>query len=940
MPLSWNEIRLQASVFVKEWEERAANAKEEADAQDFQTDFLKVFGVTRRQVAFFEHRVNMGGEKTQGTLVASALATSASAAWRRGYIDLFWKGRIMIEMKSPGKDRRKAYEQAKEYAEHLPPKDIPAGILISDFLAFDYYDLEKGGEPETFALQDLPQKVEMFGFLAGYKDVVFDAVSPVDIQAAEHMGELYDTLKDNGYEGHELEMYLVRLLFCLFADDSGVFDEKNLFFSYIENRTHKDGSDLAMHIGLIFDTLNIPSDKRLKNIDETLNKFPYVNGGLFEERLAIASFDSVMRKTLLKCCTLDWSQIKPEIFGAMFQSVKDKEKRRALGEHYTSEANILKVIRPLFLDELWDEYEKIKKISHALKQQRLLEFHTKLQGLKFLDPACGCGNFLIVTYRELRMLEIEVLSEYLKSQQVIDIELYVRVNVDQFYGIEIIEFPARIAQTALWLMDHLMNTKASERFGKYIARIPLTASPSIIIANALTTDWENIVPKHELSYILGNPPFVGKKEQSILQKADVQNVFNDLKGSGILDYVACWYKKAAQYIQSTKAEVAFVSTNSICQGEHIPVLWPQLINNYNIKINFAHQTFKWSNEAKGNAAVHCVIIGFGLNDRKIKKLYNYINVAPPPVESIVTQINPYLVDSETIFILSRKKPICDVPEMVFGNMPNDGGNLLLTKEEKDEAEKNDAKIKNYIRLFVGADEFLYNIPRYCIWLHGVPLDNYSSIIFIKNRLKEVKKHREKSTREATNKLSLSPSVFGEIRQPKSKYLLIPRVTSERRHYIPIGFMEKDVIAGDRNLIIPNASLYDFGILTSSIHNAWTRRVCGRLEMRPTYSASIVYNNFPWPKPTDKQKYNIERFAQEILDARAKFPKSSLADLYDPLTMPPELLKAHQKLDKAVEAAYGKSFETDADRVAHLFNLYQKMTEGLFAAGAKKKKKAK
>ena len=775
------------------------------------------------------------------------------------------------------------------------------------------------------------------------KDLFSETISLSDIQAAEHMGELHDALKENGYTGHELEMYLVRLLFCLFADDSGIFDEKKLFFKYIKDRTNVDGSDLAMHLGQIFDTLNKPAENRLKHIDETLNKFPYVNGKIFEERLETvwgqtAVCPQVMRKTLLKCCTLDWSKIKPEIFGAMFQSVKDKEKRRALGEHYTSETNILKVIKPLFLDALWEEFEKIRSFSITFRKQRLLEFHTKLQCLKFLDPACGCGNFLVVSYRELRLLEIEVLSEYLHFEKLLDIELMCRVNVDQFYGIEILEFPARIAQTALWLMDHLINMKASERFGRYITRIPITVSPSIVIANAFSIDWEEVIPKQELSYILGNPPFVGKKEQSNLQKADVQIVFNELKGSGILDYVTCWYKKAAQYIQGTKIEVAYVSTNSICQGEQVPVLWPQLINNFNIKINFAHQTFKWSNEAKGKAAVHCVIIGFGLKSRKIKKLYNYINVVSTPVESIVTQINPYLVDSETIFILSRKKPLCDVSEMVFGNMPNDGGNLLLTREEKDEAVKKDPNIKNYIRLFMGADEFLYNIPRYCIWLHGVSPEKYSSIIFIRNRLKGVKEHREKSTREATNKLSSSPSVFGEIRQPKSDYLLIPRVTSERRQYIPIGFIKKDVIAGDRNLIIPNATLYDFGILTSSIHNAWTRRVCGRLEMRPTYSASIVYNNFPWPKPNSRQKMSIENNAKAVLDARARFPNSSLANLYDPLTMPPELLKAHQKLDKAVEAAYGKTFETDAARVAHLFNLYQQMTEGLFAKEKRKGKK--
>ncbi|MDR2730689.1 MAG: hypothetical protein LBB81_07320, partial [Treponema sp.] len=631
MSLSWNEIRLRASTFVEEWKDKAPKAREEADAQDFQTDFLNIFGVSRRQVANFEHRVQIGGQTD---------SLGGTKGGHRGYIDLFWKGHFMIEMKTPGKDMVKAYRQAKEYAVNLPPADLPEGILISDFNNFDYYNLEKDNEVEHFTLQDLPQKVELFGYLAGYKDIKFQAVSAVDIKAAEHMGELHDALKENGYEGHELEMYLVRLLFCLFADDSGIYDEKKLFFKYIKERTNIDGSDLALHLGQIFDTLNKLKEKRYKNIDETLDKFPYINGSLFEERLDTAPFNSVMRNTLLKCCTLDWSQIKPEIFGAMFQSVKDKDKRRALGEHYTSETNILKVIKPLFLDALWEEFEKTRKLKSDIRVQRLLEFHTKLRKLKFLDPACGCGNFLVVSYRELRLLEIEVLSEYLQTQQVFDIELMIRVNVDQFYGIEIVEFPARIAQTALWLMDHLMNRKASEKFGKYIARIPLTASPTIVISNALPLDWETIVPKSELSYILGNPPFVGFKYANKAQKDDMQLVFGKICKTALLDYVCAWYKKAAEYIYGTEIEVAYVSTNSIVQGTQVGQLWGILINRYNVNINFAHKNFKWSNEAKGKAAVYCVIVGFSQVNRKKKLLIEYEDVSGNGIASQVEKINP------------------------------------------------------------------------------------------------------------------------------------------------------------------------------------------------------------------------------------------------------------------------------------------------------------
>jgi len=936
MPLSWNEIRLQASSFAEEWKDRAPTAKEEADAQDFQTDFLKVFGVSRRQVAHFEHRVDMTNE----TDVFGEKAKHSQNAGRRGYIDLFWKGRIMIEMKTPGKDRKKAYEQAKEYSEHLSPNDLPYGILISDFLTFDYYDFEKGGNPETFTLQELPQKVELFGFLAGYKDVKFEAISPVDIQAAEHMGELHDALKESGYTGHELEMYLVRLLFCLFADDSGIFDEKKLFFKYINDRTNVDGSDLALHLGQIFDTLNRPKENRLKHIDETLNKFPYVNGDLFAERLETAAFNSAMRKTLLKCCTLDWSQIKPEIFGAMFQSVKDKEMRRELGEHYTSEINILKIIRPLFLDDLWDEYEKILKLSFALKQQRLLLFHNKLQKLKFLDPACGCGNFLVVTYRELRKLEIEVLSEYLQSQQVIDVELLFRVNVNQFYGIEIVEFPARIAQAALWLMDHLMNMEASKKFGKYLTRIPLTTSPSIQIANALPLDWETLVPKTELSYILGNPPFVGKKEQSNKQKSDLLGVFRGQKGAGNLDYVTCWYKKAAEYIKDTNIEVGFVSTNSICQGEQVLVLWTNLINNHNIKINFAHQTFKWSNEARGKAAVHCVIVGFSLHNRKEKKIFLYTDVAGQPLETIATQINTYLVDGATVFIDARSDPICKVPKMAYGSMPIDDGHLILSQEEAKNFITNEPETEAMIRPYFGGEEFINEKKRFCLWLVDISPKMINKSLLVKERIERTRVFRETSKREATNLLAITPSLFGEIRQPKTDYLLIPKVSSENRLYIPIGFMKPENITNGSALIIPDAGMYEFGILTSAMHMAWMRYVCGRLEMRYQYSASLVYNNFPWPIPNGKQKNIIEEAAQVILETRSLFQDSTLAELYNPSSMPPKLVKAHQKLDKAVETAYGKTFNTDAERVTHLFNLYQEMTEGLFTEKLKKGKDRK
>lgn len=921
MPLSWNEIRTRAAGFVLEWQDKAPSAREEADAQTFQTDFLNIFGVSRRQVATFESRVKIGGQ---------ADLFGETSGGRRGYIDLFWKGRIMIEMKTPGKDLKKAYQQAKEYAENLPPADLPIGILICDFVTFEYYNLEENGEPVFFALQAMPKYVELFGYLAGYASIEFAEANPVDIEAAEHMGELHDALLQNGYSGHELEMYLVRLLFCLFADATGIFGKKNLFFDYVRQRTNVDGSDLALHLGLLFDTLNKPIAKRLKNLDEQLNLFPYVDGSLFEERLETAAFNSDMRRTLLKCCALDWGQIKPEIFGAMFQSVNDKAKRRSLGEHYTSETNILRLIRPLFLDSLKDEFEKIKAQAPGSRKHSLLLFHDKLCRLKFLDPACGCGNFLVVSYRELRLLEIEVIREILGLEMTLDIEFYIKVNVNQFYGIEIEEFPARIAQTALWLMDHLMNNKASAVFGKYIARIPLTASPSIIIDNALTIDWEAIVPKTELSYILGNPPFLGARIMESGQKADLVSVFNNMKNCNNLDYVTCWYKKAAQYMQGTAIEAAFVSTNSICQGEQVPILWPDLMQKHGVTINFAYQTFKWQNEARGMAAVYCVIIGFALKGRKEKELFHFAAVTGNPVKSLVKQINAYLIDAPPVFIDKKSAPICKAPEMIFGSMPNDGGYYLLTKEERKILIKENPGISKVIRPFMGADEFINNIPKYCIWLHGMSPEKYRSIKTVQERIKKVKAHRESSTRQATRKLAEFPAVFGEIRQPETGYLFIPRVSSERRRYIPIGFMSKKTIAGDTALVLPNAGYYEFGVLTSVMHMAWMSYVGGRLKSDYRYSASIVYNNFPWPSPTARQKEKVENEARTVLDIRSHYPDSSLADLYDPNTMPPELVKAHQKLDKAVEAAYGKTFTNNADRAAHLFYLYQTLTEGLIA----------
>ena len=911
MALSLNEIKLRAQAFVLNWKDKAVTAREEADAQTFENEFFAIFGVPRSKIAVFEQKVKLQDGSN-------------------GYIDLFWKGYILIEMKTPGKDRKKAFEQAKTYANALSNSDMPKGILICDFCNFDYYNLEKNAECTSFTLEDLPEYIGLFAFLAGYKDVEYKKQDAVNIEAAEKMGELHDTLKAIGYTGHHLELYLVRLLFCLFADDTDIFEHDH-FIKYILQRTNVDGSDLAMHIQKIFEVLNTPADRRLKTLDEQLSLFPYVNGGLFKETLPIADFTSAMREKLIQCCNLDWSKISPAIFGAMFQSVMNPDERHSLGAHYTSEENILKLIHPLFLDELWKEFDEYKKQVSGARIKNLNSFHTKIASLKFLDPACGCGNFLVLAYRELRLLELAIVEELENSgQQILDIDNFLRVTVNQFYGIEIEEFPAQIAQTALWLMDHQMNRLVSSRLGRYFIRIPIAASAKIIQGNALSLDWEQVVPKKELSYILGNPPFLGARVMSKEQSAEIACLFNGVKNAGNLDYVTGWYKKAADYIKDTTIRCAFVSTNSICQGQQVPILWPLLFSQ-GIHIDFAHQTFKWSNEARGNAAVYCIIVGFSLNKDSDKKLFLYEDIKGVPKEVPAKQINAYLMDAQNVFIDSRSKTIEErTKPLLFGSMPNDGGHLIIELNEYEDFVKQEPESQKYIKTFIGAEEFINNKKRYCLWLVNAEPKHLKQCPHILERIQKVREHRESSSREATRKLAQTPSLFGEIRQPETgNYLLIPSATSSERKYIPMGFLPSSVIASNLVLLVPNATLYEFGVLTSQMHMAWMRTVCGRLGNGYRYSAQIVYNNFPWPEASETQKEGIAQKAQAVLDARSQFPDSSLADLYDPDTMPPVLTKAHAALDAAVDKLYRKTaFPDDAARVAFLFELYGKKTEGL------------
>ena len=897
MALSWNEIKERAIAFSKKWED---TTDENADAKPFLIDFFNIFGVSDRRVNSFEHRVT----KRNG---------------RNGYIDMLWKGNILIEMKSRGKDLDRAYQQATDYFDGLKEYDLPKYILVCDFHTFRLYDLEADKTFE-FTLDQLYKRVNLFGFIAGYSNKVeLKEQDPVNIKAAEAMAKLHDSLKEIGYDGHNLELYLVRLLFCLFADDSSIFN-KNIFYEYVRNHSSEDGSNLASVINEIFEILNTPTDKRFKNISDELNAFPYVNGKLFEERLPLASFDSKMRNILLNCSTLDWGKISPAIFGSMFQGVMDADKRRNLGAHYTSERNILKLIKPLFLDELWAEFEKVKNNERQLKI-----FHQKISSLRFLDPACGCGNFLIVTYRELRLLELEVLKALYGTQRAFNISDIVLCNVDQFAGIEYEEFPAQIAKVAMWLIDHQMNMLCSAEFGEYFVRLPLRKSANIIQGDALELDWNEVAPKEQLSYIIGNPPFVGARLMSKEQSAQIERVFDHIRGAGNLDYVTAWYAKAAQYIQGTHIKVAFVSTNSIVQGEQVGILWRVLLEKYNVHIHFAHRTFKWSNEAKGNAGVYCVIIGFANFDTDNKTIFEYEDITGEPHILRAKNINPYLVDAKNTLIENRSKPICDVPSIGIGNKPIDGGNYLFTKEEMEEFIELEPKSAQYFRPWYGAVEFIQQKPRYCLWLGDCSPSELRAMPHCMERVKNVREFRLASKSEGTRKIAETPTRFHVENMPESSYIIVPKVSSERRRYIPMGFMDSMPLTSDLCFMVPEGTLYHFGVLTSAMHMAWTKCVCGRLKSDFRYSAGIVYNNFPWVENiTDKQREKIEQCAEAVLEARKQFPNSSLADLYDPLAMPPALMKAHQALDKAVDATYRSApFTSDSQRMEFLFELYNK-----------------
>ena len=849
--------------------------------------------------------------------------------------------KILIEQKSIDKDLRKGirqsdgsllnpFQQAKKYIAELPVSKHPKWIITCNFKSFLIYNMENpNGEPEEILLKDLEKEYYRLQFIVDVENTNLKKEMEISIKAGELVGKIYDEIlpiyknPENEETLKSLNMLCVRLVFCLYAEDAGLFGKHGIFHDYLEKFNTDDLRRALIDLFKVLDTKPQDRDPYMK---EDLAQFPYVNGGLFaDENIEIPNLNDTVKELLLSNASedFDWSDISPTIFGAVFESTLNPETRRSGGMHYTSIENIHKVIDPLFLDDLKSELDGILMIKVLkARKEKLLAFQQKLSELKFLDPACGSGNFLTETYLSLRRLENKALEAYQGGQIGFGDENInpIKVSIGQFYGIEINDFAVTVAKTALWIAESQMMHETENILHLNLEFLPLKSYTNIIEGNALRIDWNDVIPNGELNYIMGNPPFVGARLMNESQKEDISNIFKGTKGSGNLDYVSCWYKKATNYIDNTKIEVAFVSTNSITQGEQVAILWKDILER-GVNINFAYRTFRWDSEASLKAHVHCIIIGFSFIKRTEKYLYENDKVKK------ANNINPYLIDAPNVYIESHSSPLCNVPKMDFGSMPNDGGFLSnYSKEQKEDICNRYPNTEDLFKNIVGAEEFINNKERYCIWLKDVEPSIYKSNSIIMEAIKNVKDLRENSNREATRKLAITPYLFGEIRQPKTDYLLVPSTSSERRRYIPIGFFDSNTISSNANLVIPNATLYNFGVLTSNVHMGWVRTVAGRLKSDYRYSAKIVYNNFPWCNPTEEQKKKIEKTAQAILDARALYPNSSLSDLYDELTMPKELRKAHQENDKAVMVAYGFDWRkmTESDCVAELMKMYQEI----------------
>lgn len=921
-----SEQRKAAKEFSEYWSEKGY---EKGESQPFWLSLLRdVFGVEHpEQFISFEEQVHLD-----------------HTSFIDGYIS---STKVLIEQKGADKSLNKAirqsdgsmlnpFSQAKRYITELPVSQHPRWVVTCNFKEFYVYDMEKpGGDPEIIKLSDLPKEFYRLEFLVKQGDEHLKKEMEISIAAGDIVGQIYDAFlkeykdPENEESLKSLNKLCVRLVFCLYAEDAGIFGSKSLFHDYL---AEFDARHMRTALIDLFKVLDEKPEDRDKYLDEDLAKFPYVNGGLFsDENIEIPYITDEIRDLILEKASddFDWSDISPTIFGAVFESTLNQETRRSGGMHYTSIENIHKVIDPLFLDDLNNEFEEICSIKvQKTKENKLREFQKKLASLRFLDPACGSGNFLTETYLSLRRLENKVLTELHGNQMVLSSVEPIKVSIQQFYGIEINDFAVTVATTALWIAESQMMKETENIVGVPLNFLPLKTYTNIKEGNALRLDWSDVLPPEECNFVMGNPPFVGYSLQNASQKKDITSIYVDEKGkpyktAGKIDYVSGWYWKAASYIQNTNVRVAFVSTNSITQGEQVAGIWQPLFGRFNIHIDFAHRTFRWDSEANIKAHVHCVIVGFSgkWNTSNGDKIIYYSDR-----KITAKNINAYLLDGDDIFINSRNKPICSVVPMVYGNKPTDGGGLFLSEVEF-ESVKDDPIISKYIRRIYGSEEYINNKKRYCLWLVNANPSDLKHSNFIRERIEKVRAFRESSPKKATQESALTPSLFQEVRQPVTEYIIVPRVSSERRRYVPMGFMEPEIIVNDSVQIIPDAGLYEFGILESNVHMSWMRTVCGRLEMRYRYSKDIVYNNFPWPNPTNEQKEKIEETAKGILDARALYPESSLADLYDDLTMPPELRKAHQQNDKAVMDAYGfvkgtSAYTSESACVAELMKMYQ------------------
>lgn len=933
MRLSWNEIRARAAAFAEEF----SDAKyEKGETQSFYDAFFNIFGVKRRSVAMYERHVKKLNNKS-------------------GFIDLFMTGVLLVEQKSQGRNLAAAKTQADEYFLSLKESERPRYILASDFQTFELYDLSERTEI-SFKLADLPDHVERFGFIMGVQKVAFKDQDPVNIKAVELIGDLHDKLEEAGFTGTDLERFLVRIVFCLFADDTGVFQPRNLFLDWLDDRTSEDGHDLGPKLAELFQTLNKHEKKRGALIDEDLDAFPYVNGDLFSSATEIPAFNSKMREALLTASRFDWSPISPAIFGSLFQSVMNKEERRKAGAHYTTEKNILKVIGPLFLDDLQAEFERAKGLKRD-RAKALEALHDKLSKLTFFDPACGCGNFLIITYREIRRLEIEILKEVGGDNLELDAAVLSRVDVDQFHGIEIGEFPAEIARAAMWMMDHIMNNELSRAFGQNYARIPLVKSANIVHGDALELDWANVIAPDACDYVFGNPPFIGAKYQSTLQRAQVRDIARLGGSGGTLDFVCAWFLKAGAFLNGAKrpSGMAFVATNSITQGEQVAQLWPLLFERHGLEIAFAHRTFAWGSDARGKAHVHVVILGLAKRGREPehKRLFSYTDINGEPEETAIRSLSPYLIDVSPelkhLCIASTSKPLFHGNKLITGSKPVDGGFYILEQAEKDLLEKSSPELTSFIHPYLGANEFIDGSYRYILVPFQIPTEirlrsseARSLIAKVRAfRLGEIAGKNGRLKKDIDAVFAANSDQFHVTVAPKLPFLAVPQTSSEKRKYAPIGWLSPPIIPSDKLRLLESAEVYEFSVLTSLIHMAWMRAITGRMKSDYMYSVGVVYNTFPWPDLTKKSKATLTKTGQAILDARANHQSATLEALYDPDTMPPDLRKAHRANDLAVDKLYRKKpFESERERVELLFARYETLRAPLIETKANKKRKKK